>query len=47
MGGLPSVMALTAHRWEDAKLALGRAVIKAVRGRAMRRREGGGADEPN
>ena len=39
--------ALTAHRWEDAKLAPGRAIIKAVWGRATRRRERGGADEPN
>jgi len=39
--------ALTAHRREDAKLVPGWAVIKAVRGRATRRRERGGADEPN
>ena len=39
--------ALTAHRREDAKLAPGRAIIKAMQGRAMRRHEGRGADEPN
>ena len=39
--------ALMAHRWEDAKMAPGRAIIKVVWGQATRRREGGGADEPN
>ena len=39
--------ALTAHRREDAKLASGRAIIKMVRGQAMRRHVGGGADELN
>ena len=40
-------VALTAHRLEDAKLVPGPVVIKVVRGRATRRREGGGVDEPN
>ena len=39
--------ALTAHLREDAKLAPGLAIIKAVRGWATRRHEGEGADEPN
>ena len=40
-------VALTVHGQEDTKLAPGRAIIKTVRGHATRRREGGGADEPN
>ena len=39
--------ALTERWWKGAKLALGQAVIMAMRGQAARRREGEGVDERN